>query len=508
MNGADMSVEKINVEIQKAYARIYRYVSPTKLEYAEKLSLSSGNKFYLKREDLQNTHSFKVRGATNFLLENQKEAKKRGVISASAGNHAQGVAFASKALGIKSVIYMPEITPKIKIDSVLSYGAEVRIAGKTFEESKRKALEESENSGALFVSPFDQVEIIAGQGTIAIEILQQANSEIDYIFVPVGGGGLITGIGSYVKFLGLNTKVIAVEAEEAQAYGKSYLSRSYVTENITASFAEGLAVSSIGKIAYELASEITHDCISVDEDQICAAIKDIYSDLRCIVEPSGATALAGATKYLDENQILDCNVVCILSGANINFDRLRHISDRAEVGDNREKILLISMSEGAGSLERFLTKLGDTRVTEFRYAYDTTMVANVLIGFESDPARIQKLTSVLNSENEYRIKDLSDDPSATFHARHLIFMHKSVPKKNVVKAKVPENNIFVSSLLKDLSKFNINLVNYRNLGDDYSDIIFSVDMSEGRSDSLTSYLEQRGIIYQVQDIHEYFGDFI
>lgn len=503
-----MSVEKINIAIQKAYARIYRYVSPTKLEHAEKLSSLSGNNFFLKREDLQKTHSFKVRGATNFLLENQDEAKQRGVISASAGNHAQGVAFASKSLGIKAVIYMPEITPKIKIDSVLSYGAEVRIVGKTFEESKREALQESEISGALFVSPFDQMEIIAGQGTIAIEILQQANSEIDYIFVPVGGGGLITGVGSYIKFLGLNTKVIAVEADEAQAYGKSFSNNRYITENITASFAEGLAVSSIGKLAYELAREVTQDCVSVDEDQICAAIKDIYSDLRCIVEPSGAASIAGARKYLEEHEIKNSNVVCILSGANMNFDRLRHISDRAEVGDNREKTLLISMPEGAGSLERFLMKLGDTRVTEFRYAYDTSLVANVLIGFESDPARIKDLDFALNSETEYRIKDLSDDPTGTFHARHLIFLNKSIHNKSFVKAKVPENNIFVSSLLKDLSKFNINLVNYRNLGDDYSDIIFSVDMTEGRVDSLSSYLEEKEIIYDVENIQEYFSDFI
>lgn len=503
-----MKVDEINVAIQKAYARINKYINTTGLEYAAKLSCANKNTILLKREDLQKTHSFKVRGATNFLLEHLSEAKIKGVISASAGNHAQGLAFASKALGIKSTIYMPEVTPKIKIDSVLSFGAEIIIEGKNFEESKRLAQKEAEITGSLFVSPFDHVEVIAGQGTIAIEILQQADKEIDYIFVPVGGGGLITGIGAYIKFLNVGTKIIAVEAEEATAYGKSYLSGNHVVDEIAASFAEGLAVSRIGQIAYDLAHEITHDCIFVNEDEICAAIKDVYNDLRCVVEPSGAASIAGARRYLNENNISGKTVVCILSGANINFDRLRHISDRAEIGEKREKILLIKMPEEPGSLEQLLTVLGEIRVTEFRYAYDSSSSANVLLGFESSPEKAGAIVNELKNKRKYKIRDMSENATASFHARHLIFMNSDIMNDSFVKAKVPENDMSVSSLLKGLSKFNINLVNYRNIGDDYSDIIFSVDSNNDYGGSLSSYLDSKNIKFEMDRLNRYFGDFI
>ncbi|HIO97887.1 MAG TPA: threonine ammonia-lyase, biosynthetic, partial [Leucothrix sp.] len=326
-------------------ARVYDVAIETPLELAKSLSKRCENKVFLKREDLQPVFSFKLRGAFNCMFQLSDEQKAKGVVAASAGNHAQGVAIAGKKLGIKTTIVMPKITPEIKVKGVQFYGGNAVLVGNTFDDAYAHAMQLAENEGMSFIHPFDNLDVIAGQGTIGMELLRQHPDPIDIIFIAVGGGGLISGIASYIKYLSPSTKIIGVEHEEAPSMYQAFKQNKLVLLESIGTFADGAATRQAGKNAFEIAKDVVDEMILVSTDETCAAIKDVFEDTRTMLEPAGALATAGLKKYTAEHHIKGKQLISIASGANINFDRLRHVAERAELGEKREALLAVTIPE-------------------------------------------------------------------------------------------------------------------------------------------------------------------
>ncbi|MGY8961184.1 MAG: threonine ammonia-lyase, biosynthetic, partial [Alphaproteobacteria bacterium] len=350
-------------------ARVYDVAKETPLEDAHALSARIGNRVIIKREDLQPVFSFKIRGAYNKLVALSDEEKAKGVIAASAGNHAQGVALAAKKLGVKATIVMPETTPEIKVQSVAKWGAEIILHGDDFQEAYERAMNIQDNRDLTFVHPYDDPDVIAGQGTIGMEILRQHMSDIHAIFIPVGGGGLLAGIAAYVKAVRPEIMIIGVEPNDAASLSQSLKENRRVILDQVGIFADGVAVRQVGEETFRIAQKVVDDMVLCSVDEICAAIKDIYDDTRSITEPAGALALAGLKKYAAEHGLEDKTLIAINSGANVNFDRLRHISERSEIGENRESLFAVTIPEKPGSFRKFCNVLGKRSVTEFNYRY-------------------------------------------------------------------------------------------------------------------------------------------
>jgi threonine dehydratase len=476
-------------------ARVYDVADETPLEYAKNLSARFNNRIWLKREDLQPVFSFKLRGAYNKIASLSDADLGQGVICASAGNHAQGVALAAKRRGVRAVIVMPVTTPTIKIDAVRSLGGEVVLHGDAYDDAYLHARELTASESLSFIHPFDDPEVIAGQGTIGAEILRQADEKIDAIFVPIGGGGLIAGIASYVKAVQPDIRIIGVEPEDSAAMKESIEAGQPVTLDHVGIFADGVAVRRVGDETFRLCREFVDEIVTVDTDHICAAIQDIFEDTRSIVEPAGGLAIAGAKQYITENELEGANLVSILCGANVNFDRLRHIAERAAIGEEKEMLLAVEIPEEPGSFRLFCESLGRRGVTEFNYRYSDSANAHIFVGVElrHGIGERDELLARLGDAG-YRVRDLSDNEMAKLHVRHMVGGRSpKIENERLFRFEFPERPGALLDFLEAVgTDWNISLFHYRNHGSDYGRVLAGIDVPESEADELEAHLDALG----------------
>ena len=479
-------------------SNIYDLAQVTPLQKMEKLSARLKNNIFIKREDRQPVHSFKLRGAFAMISNLSKVQKEAGVIAASAGNHAQGVALSAKHLGLRALIVMPQNTPSIKVDAVRGYGGEVLLFGANFDEAKSKAIELAEELNMTFVHPFDAPDVIAGQGTIAMELIQQ-RGDLDRIFVPVGGGGLIAGIAVLIKQLIPEIKVIGVESKDSACLYAALKAGQPTDLERVGLFADGIAVKRIGEETFRLCQQYVDDVVLVDNDQICAALKDIFENVRAVAEPSGAASLAGLKKYVKEHQIEGENLACILSGANLNFHTLRFVSERCEIGEKHEALLAVTIPEQRGSFLTFCQILGNRAVTEFNYRHADDRNACIFVGVRINGSQ-EKMEIIKElQQNGYNVEDLSDDDIAKTHIRYMVGGRAaSIKNEKLYRFEFPEQKGALLKFLKALSNWDISLFHYRAHGADYGDILAAFTMETGSEAELTHHLEQLG--YRFQDV--------
>ena len=476
-------------------ARVYDVASATPLELASNLSERLGNRILLKREDLQPVFSFKLRGAYNKLTTLPEQTLQAGIICSSAGNHAQGVALAAKRKEIRAVIVMPVTTPSIKVEAVKSLGGEVILHGDTYDDAYAHARQLEKEQQLTFIHPFDDPDVIAGQGTIGMEILEQTNTRISAVFVPVGGGGLISGIAAYIKAVDPGIQVIGVEPDDSAAMRESLAAGKPVVLDHVGIFADGVAVRRVGDETFRLCRELVDDIVTVDTDQICAGIRDIFEDTRSIVEPAGALAVAGAKKYLADSGIQNETFVAINSGANVNFDRLRHIAERAAVGEQREMLLAVEIPEQKGSFRNFCEAIGRRSITELNYRYSNSSKAHIFVGVELHHgyAERQQLIDKLSSLG-YPLEDLSDNEVAKLHIRHMVGGPATgIENERLFRFEFPERPGALLDFLQAVgTDWNISLFHYRNHGSDYGRILAGIQVPPQEADELESHLSKLG----------------
>lgn len=476
-------------------ARVYDVASATPLELASNLSERLGNRILLKREDLQPVFSFKLRGAYNKLTTLPEQTLQAGIICSSAGNHAQGVALAAKRKEIRAVIVMPVTTPSIKVEAVKSLGGEVILHGDTYDDAYAHARQLEKEQQLTFIHPFDDPDVIAGQGTIGMEILEQTNTRISAVFVPVGGGGLISGIAAYIKAVDPGIQVIGVEPDDSAAMRESLAAGKPVVLDHVGIFADGVAVRRVGDETFRLCRELVDDMVTVDTDQICAGIRDIYEDTRSIVEPAGALAVAGVKKYLADSGIQNETFVAINSGANVNFDRLRHIAERAAVGEQREILLAVEIPEQKGSFRNFCEAIGRRSITEFNYRYSNSSKAHIFVGVELHHgyAERQELIDKLSSLG-YPLEDLSDNEVAKLHIRHMVGGPATgIENERLFRFEFPERPGALLDFLQAVgTDWNISLFHYRNHGSDYGRILAGIQVPPQETGELESHLSKLG----------------
>lgn len=478
-------------------ARVYDVAIESPLDEAKILSQRYQNRILIKREDLQPVYSFKLRGAYNKMSGLGQDELKRGVIAASAGNHAQGVALSAQKLGTLASIVMPETTPAIKVEAVRRLGAEAILHGDTYDEAYEYALKVAESKGHCFIHPYDDLDVIAGQGTIAMEILRQCQDPIDAIFVPVGGGGLIAGIAAYVKFVRPNTRVIGVEPEDSDCLARALKAGRRVTLKQVGLFADGVAVRQIGKETFHLAHALVDEVITVSTDEICAAIKDIFDDTRSVAETAGALAVAGLKKYIESRAVQGETLVAIESGANINFDRLRHVAERAEIGEKRERLMAVTLPEHPGSFLRFLEELGRCGITEFNYRKSDSELAQVFLGIEARRADSDALIQLLESLG-YPVVDMSENALALEHIRYMVGGHAPGGLEEVIyHFEFPERPgallVFLSNLK---ARWNISLFHYRNHGAAYGRVLVGLEVAKAEQREFRRFLEATGLVFR------------
>jgi threonine dehydratase len=479
-------------------ARVYDVAIESPLEEAPRLSRRLGNQVLLKREDLQPVFSFKLRGAYNRIAHLSDAAAKRGVVCASAGNHAQGVALAARRRGIAAVIVMPRTTPQIKVQAVIDLGGEVVLHGDDYDTALDRALELARERSLVFVHPFDDPDVIAGQGTIGMELLRQTGGNVDAIFVPVGGGGLIAGISVYVKYLYPNIRVIGVEPEDAAGMYESLKSGRRVTLDRVGIFADGVAVRRVGEETFSLCRDHVDEIVLLDTDEICAAIQDVFEDTRSIVEPAGALAVAGLKKYIAREGWRDKRVVAINSGANINFDRLRHVAERADLGGEREALLAVTIPECPGSFLRFCEVLGNRNVTEFNYRYESEQIARIFFSFGLSQGRGESDT-VISALREagYTVTDMTDNEMAKLHVRYMVGGRaRGIRDELLYRFEFPERP---GALLKFLQavggRWNISLFHYRNHGSDYGRVLAGIQVPAAERPDFLQHLNELHYAY-------------
>ena len=478
-------------------ARVYDVAKKTPLEYQPNLSARVDNRVLLKREDMQPVFSFKIRGAYNMMAHLSKEALARGVIAASAGNHAQGVALSAQKLGCRAVIVMPTTTPLIKVNAVKSRGGEVVLFGDSYSDAYLHALELEKSEGLTFVHPYDDPEVIAGQGTIAMEILNEHPEPIEAIFCCVGGGGLLAGIAAYVKALRPDVKVIGVEASDADAMTQSLKAGKRLMLDQVGLFADGAAVKQVGEHTFKLCQEYVDEMILVDNDAICAAIKDVFEDTRSILEPAGALAVAGMKEYIKRNNLHGKTMVGIASGANMNFDRLRFVAERAEIGEKREAVLAVTIPEKPGSFKKFCGLLSGRSITEFNYRYSDPQSAHIFVGIAiNDNKAPSQLVEMLQA-NDLPALDLSDNEVAKLHLRHLVGGHAPQATNEVIyRFEFPERPGALMKFLDTMGHdWNISLFHYRNHGADYGRVLVGMQVPPSDRAAFTSFLDQLGYPY-------------
>ncbi len=478
-------------------ARVYDVAIESPLEEAPNLSRRLGNTLMLKREDMQPVFSFKLRGAYNKMAGLTKAQLKRGVVCASAGNHAQGVALSAQVLGCQATIVMPATTPAIKVDAVAKRGATVVLHGDSYDDAYKHAKGLARAEKKTFVHPYDDPEVIAGQGTIGMELLRQSRSPIDAVFVPVGGGGLIAGIAAYLKRLRPEIKVIGVEPEEADAMARSLCRKERVYLPQVGIFADGVAVKQVGEETFRLCQQYVDEIIRVDNDAICAAIKDVFEDTRSILEPAGALGVAGAKVWAAREKAKNRNLVAIASGANMNFDRLRFVAERAELGEKREAVLAVTIPEKPGSFKAFCALIGGRIITEFNYRFSDPAEAHVFVGIQvHNRAEVEKLAAALD-KHQLPVLDLSDNEMAKLHIRHLVGGRAPQVEDEVLyRFEFPERPGALMKFLNSMSQgWNISLFHYRNHGADYGRVLVGMQVPPKEKAAFQKFLDGLGYRY-------------
>ncbi len=478
-------------------ARVYDVAIETVLEKAPNLSVRIGNTLLLKREDMQPVFSFKLRGAYNKMAQLDAGQLSRGVITASAGNHAQGVALSAKKLGCKAVIVMPATTPQIKIQAVHQRGASVILHGDSYSEAYAHAIELEKKLGLVFIHPYDDPDVIAGQGTIGMEILRQHTRPIHAIFVAIGGGGLIAGVAAYVKQLRPEIRIIGVQPVDSDAMYRSLIAGQRITLDHVGLFADGVAVKTVGEETFRLCSQLVDEIMLVDTDATCAAIKDVFEDTRSILEPAGALAIAGAKQYAARENLLDQTLIAIACGANMNFDRLRFVAEQAEIGEQREAILAVTIPEAPGSFRHFCSLIGKRNITEFNYRYSGPKNAQVFVGIQvqNQHETTELLQILLN--NHLAALDLSNNEMAKLHLRHLVGGHAPEVRDEILyRFEFPERPGALMNFLDSMShNWNISLFHYRNHGADYGRVLIGMQVPAEDKSILKNFLDTLGYRY-------------
>jgi threonine dehydratase len=481
-------------------ARVYDVAIETPIDHTPHLSKRLNNTVLLKREDLQPVFSFKIRGAYNKMVKLPRQELEKGVIAASAGNHAQGLALAALKLGVKATIVMPKTTPKIKVDAVRSRGAKVILQGDTYNEAADYAQTLVEQKGLVYIHPYDDPEVIAGQGTIGMEILRQHNGPLDVIFVPVGGGGLLAGISTYIKYVRPEIKIIGVEAEDSACLKAALDKGRRVTLPQVGIFADGVAVAKIGKETFRIIRKTVDGVITVNTDEICAAIKDIFDDTRSIAEPAGALALAGLKKYVEETGCSEQTLLAIDSGANTNFDRLRYISERTEIGEKREAIISVTIPERPGSFKKFCGALGKRSITEFNYRYADKREAQIFVGVEVSPEGNDRHELIQElSDKGYAVVDLTDNEMAKLHIRHMVGGRAPLCENNerLYRFEFSQRPGALARFLRQLGhRWNISMFHYRNHGSAYGRVLVGLQVPAGERAAVQAFLEELTYSFQ------------
>lgn len=472
-------------------ASVYDVAIETPLQAARFLSARLGNQVMIKREDLQPVFSFKLRGAYNKMRQLTADELARGVVAASAGNHAQGVALSAQRLGCKATIVMPKTTPQIKVDAVKAWGGKVVLHGDTYDEASTFAKKLVEEKGMTYVHPYDDVQVIAGQGTIAMEILRQ-HPQLDAIFIPVGGGGLAAGIAAYIKYVNPAIRIIAVEPEDAACLKAAMERQRRVTLPEVGIFADGVAVAQIGKETFRVLKETIDEVITASTDEICAAIKDIFEDTRSIAEPAGALSLAGLKKYVERTGVRDQTLVCIESGANTNFDRLRYISERTAFSERREGIFSVEIPEKPGSFRKFCSLLGKRSITEFNYRFISNDYAQIFVGIQfKDADDREEIVRLLNDKG-YRVEDMTDNEMAKVHVRHMVGGRApEIDSEVVYTFEFPERPGALMNFLNRLgSRWNISMFHYRNHGAAYGQVAVGLQVTADQRKDIEPVLKE------------------
>lgn len=476
-------------------ACVYEVANETPLELASNLSTRIHNRILMKREDLQPVFSFKLRGAYNKLASLSDDALQAGVICSSAGNHAQGVALAAKRKNARAVIVMPVTTPSIKVDAVKTLGGEVVLFGDTYDDAYVKALQLAHEMQLTFIHPFDDPVVIAGQGTIGRELVTQMEDDVAAVFVPVGGGGLIAGIAAYIKGTRPDIKIIGVEPADSAAMKASLDAGELITLDHVGIFADGVAVRRVGNETFRVCQAFVDEIVTVDTDQICAGIRDIFEDTRSIVEPAGALAVAGVKKYISEHALENKSFVVINGGANVNFDRLRHIAERAAIGEEREMLLAVEIPEQPGSFRQFCEAIGRRSITEFNYRYNDKKAAHIFVGLELRDGSEEREEIAANLKKlGYTFVDLSDNEMAKLHVRHMVGgSAANIENERLFRFEFPERPGALLDFLQAIgTDWNISLFHYRNHGSDHGRILAGIQVADDESAELEAHLAELG----------------
>ncbi|MEC5385261.1 threonine ammonia-lyase, biosynthetic [Uliginosibacterium sp. H3] len=475
-------------------AQVYDVAVETALDFAANLSGRIGNRIYLKREDTQPVFSFKLRGAYNKMAKLSAEQLARGVICASAGNHAQGVALSAQKMGVRAVIVMPTTTPDIKVHAVRACGGEAVLFGESYDEAYAHALELEAKQGLTFVHPYDDPDVIAGQGTIGMEILRQHEAPIDAVFCCVGGGGLLAGVAAYIRKVRPGVKLIGVEAIDANAMAQSLAKGERVRLPHVGLFADGAAVKYVGEETFRLCQKYVDEIICVDNDAICAAIKDVFEDTRSILEPAGALALAGAKAWAAREGVQGKTLIAVASGANMNFDRLRFVAERAETGEQREAVLAVSIPEQPGSFKRFCSQLGGRNITEFNYRFADEKQAHIFVGVAIRQRADATLLVEQLAAQGLPALDLTDDEMAKSHIRYMVGGRApTADNEQIYRFMFPERPGALLKFLENLhSNWNISLFHYRNHGSDFGRVLVGMQVPPEERCEFESFLQRVG----------------
>ena len=481
-------------------SRVYDVARETPLEAAPRLSRRLGNEVLLKREDLQPVFSFKLRGAYNKIAHLPEAEWARGIITASAGNHAQGVAFSARRLGVHAVIVMPQTTPQIKVDAVRSMGAEVVLIGDSYADAKAHCDLLIDERGMTFIHAFDDPLVIAGQGTIGAEVLRHSQDRLSVVFVPVGGGGLIAGIAGYIKQLRPDVRVIGVEPFEADAMYQSLKAGTRVRLDHVGIFADGVAVREVGEQTFAIARQTVDEVIRVTNDQVCGAIKDVFDDTRTIMEPAGALSVAGMKAWVEREQVRDLTLAAVLSGANMNFDLLRFVAERAEIGEAREALLAITIPERAGAFREFCSVLGRRVVTEVNYRVSSRSMAHIFVGIATQSRQDGVALAHQLQAAGYETEDLTDNEMAKLHVRHMVGGRApDVRDERLCRFEFPERPGALTQFLEKLGgRWNISLFHYRNHGADFGRVLAGFEVIDADLQSFHAFLDELGYPYTLE----------
>ena len=482
-------------------SRVYDVARETPLDRAASLSQRLGNEILFKREDLQPVFSFKIRGAYNRIAHMSEAERRRGIIAASAGNHAQGVAYSARTLGLPASIVMPQTTPTIKVEAVRAMGAEVVLMGDSYSDAKAHCDELVAATGKTFIHPFDDPLVIAGQGTIGAEIIRHVQDRLTAVFVPIGGGGLIAGIAGYIKAVRPDVRIIGVEPFESDAMYRSLAAGTRVRLDHVGIFADGVAVREVGELTFAIAQQAVDEVVRVTNDQICGAIKDIFDDTRTIMEPAGALAAAGLKAWVERTGTTGGTLVAVLSGANMNFDRLRFVAERAEVGEAREALLAVTIPERPGGFREFCTAIGRRVVTEFNYRLSGREIAHIFVGVATQSRQdAAALAQMLNTRG-YATTDLTDNEMAKLHIRHMVGGRApDVHHERLYRFEFPEVPGALANFLEKLAgRWNISLFHYRNHGSDFGRVLAGFEVEDQDLPKFTAFLDALGYPFTPED---------